>query len=258
MAAEFGARDDQWRVFLVPAWAVLSPGQRVYVDLFASFIIYTKAVGWTLICSETTSFVPNLVRRQDHGFHIYGRLYQLSFKLGRRCIRPKSHPQVFDYTGILNIVVSDTPAPAVPEFRARSKLDQRLSTACNIKAERELSDKTGGDVSLTKVIKDSKKSFWSSEAQLCRLSIPCRREQHSVNFWNREKSMLFQPSILGPWTRGLYRTDGKRPDGVTMIRLGNWVTSCCGMSRLRILLHPVAWIQASHATRQPRPLSWSA
>ena len=39
--------------------------------------------------------------------------------------------------------------------------------------------------------------------------------------------------------RGLYRTDGKRPDGVTSF-LGEWVNSWCGMSRLWMLLHPVA------------------
>ena len=45
------------------------------------------------------------------------------------------------------------------------------------------------------------------------------------------------PSMLEP--RGLYRTESKRPDGVTMIpwEIGN---SWCGMSRLWKLLHPVA------------------
>ena len=43
------------------------------------------------------------------------------------------------------------------------------------------------------------------------------------------------PSVLEP--RGLYRTDGKRPGGVTVIpweMLNSW----CGMSRLWMLLHP--------------------
>ena len=39
--------------------------------------------------------------------------------------------------------------------------------------------------------------------------------------------------------RGLYRTDGKRQDGVTMIPW-KWVNSWCGMSRLWMLLHLVA------------------
>ena len=48
---------------------------------------------------------------------------------------------------------------------------------------------------------------------------------------------LDSPSVLEP--RGLYRTEGKRPDGVTMIPW-EMVNSWRGMSRLWLLLHPLA------------------
>ena len=51
-----------------------------------------------------------------------------------------------------------------------------------------------------------------------------------------------------PEPRGLYRTHGKRPEGVTMI---SWVNGWCGMSRLGMLLKPVAWIKAPYATQEP-------
>ena len=59
------------------------------------------------------------------------------------------------------------------------------------------------------------------------------------------------PSVLEPLV--LYRTDGKRPDGVTMIPW-KWVNSWCGMSRLCMLLHPAVLIKALYVTREPPPL----
>ena len=52
--------------------------------------------------------------------------------------------------------------------------------------------------------------------------------------------------------RGLYRTDGKRPNGVTMIpwELREQLVSDV---RLGMLLHPVACIKALYATREPPP-----
>ena len=112
-----------------------------------------------LLCLDTTSFVPHLVERRDHGFHIYRQLCQYLFKLGRRCIKAKSLPQETDLSGILGISVSDARALAVPDFIARSKLDQRLNTACKIKAEKELSDKKINRANLPKLVKESKEEF---------------------------------------------------------------------------------------------------
>ena len=112
-----------------------------------------------LLCLDTTSFVPHLVDRRDHGFHIYRQLCQNLFKLGRRCIKSKSLPQETDISGILSISVSDARALAVPDFIARSKLDQRLNTACKIKAKKELSDKKGNRAYLPKLVKESKEEF---------------------------------------------------------------------------------------------------
>ena len=108
---------------------------------------------------DTTSFVPNLVERRDHGFHVYRQLCQFLFKLGRRCIKPKSLPQESDLSGILNIAVSDAKALSVTDFIARSKLDQRLNVACKIKADKELSDKKGNRSNLPKLIKEAKEEF---------------------------------------------------------------------------------------------------
>ena len=108
---------------------------------------------------DTTSFVPHLVERRDHGFHVYRQLCQFLFKLGRRCIKPKSLPQEGDLSGILNIAVSDAKALSVTDFIARSKLDQRLNVACKIKADKELSDKKGNRSNLPKLIKEAKEEF---------------------------------------------------------------------------------------------------
>ena len=112
-----------------------------------------------LPCLDTTSFVPHLVERRDHGFHIYRQLCQYLFKLGRRCIKAKSLPQETDLSGILGVSVSDARDLAVPDFIARSKLDQRLNTACKIKAEKELSDKKINRANLPKLVKESKEEF---------------------------------------------------------------------------------------------------
>ena len=112
-----------------------------------------------IFCLDTTSFVPHLVERRDHGFHIYRQLCQFLLKLGRRCMRPKNLPQENDLSGILNISVSDTRALTVTDFIVRSKLEQRLNTACKIKAERELSDKKGSRANLPKLVKDAKEDF---------------------------------------------------------------------------------------------------
>ena len=108
---------------------------------------------------DTTSFIPHLVERQDHGFHIYHQLCQYLFKLGRRCIKAKSLPQETDLSGILGVSVSDARSLSVPDFITRSKLDQRLNTACKIKAEKELSDKKASRANLPKLVKQSKEEF---------------------------------------------------------------------------------------------------
>ena len=111
------------------------------------------------VCLDTTSFVPHLVERRDHGFHIYRQLCQYLFKLGRRCIKSKSLPLETDLTGILNVSVSDAKALPVTDFIVRSKLEQRLNTACKIKAEKELVDKKGSRANLPKLVKASKEEF---------------------------------------------------------------------------------------------------
>ena len=108
---------------------------------------------------DTTSFVPNLVERRDHGFHIYRQLCLYLFKLGRRCIKPKSLPQESDLSGILSVSSSDARALVIPDFLARSKLDQRLSVARKLKAEKDLSGKPGSRANLPKVIKENKDEF---------------------------------------------------------------------------------------------------
>ena len=108
---------------------------------------------------DTTSFVPHLVERRDHGFHVYRPLCQFLFKLGRRCIKPKSLTQESDLSRILNIAVSDAKALSVTDFIARSKLDQRLNVACKTKADKGLSDKKGNRSNLTKLIKEAKEEF---------------------------------------------------------------------------------------------------
>ena len=108
---------------------------------------------------DTTSFIPHLVERRDHGFHIYRQLCQYLFKLGRRCIKAKSLPQETDLSGILGVSVSDARALSVPDFITRSKLDQRLNTACKIKAEKELSDKKASRANLPKLVEQSKEEF---------------------------------------------------------------------------------------------------
>ena len=70
------------------------------------------------------------MERRDHGFRVYRQLCQFLFKLGRRCIKAKRLPQETDLSGILSVSVPDARALAFPEFIARSKLDQRLNTAC--------------------------------------------------------------------------------------------------------------------------------
>ena len=113
----------------------------------------------TILCLDTTSFVPHLVERRDRGFHIYKQLCQYLFKLGRRCIKSKSLPQETDLSGILSVSVSDARALAGPDFITRSKCDQRLNTACKIRAEKELRDKKGNRANLPKLVKESKEEF---------------------------------------------------------------------------------------------------
>ena len=108
---------------------------------------------------DTTSFVPHLVERRDHGFHVYRQMCQYLFKLGRRCIRSRSLPQETDLCGILDVSVSQARALPVSDFIARSKLEQRLNTACKITAEKELSDKKASRATLPKLIKDNKEEF---------------------------------------------------------------------------------------------------
>ena len=111
------------------------------------------------VCLDTTSFVPHLVELRDHGFHIYRQLCQYLFKLGRRCIKSKSLPLETDLTGILNVSVSDAKDLPVTDFIVRSKLEQRLNTACKIKAKKELSDKKASRANLPKLVKASKEEF---------------------------------------------------------------------------------------------------
>ena len=108
---------------------------------------------------DTTSFIPHLVERRDHGFHIYRQLCHYLFKLGRRCIKAKRLPQETDLSGILGVSVSDARALSVPDFITRSKLDQRLNTACKIKAEKELSDKKASRANLPKLVNQSEEEF---------------------------------------------------------------------------------------------------
>ena len=63
-----------------------------------------------------------------------------------------------------------------------------------------------------------------------------RFSRHFNSLIKQTLGSLNLPSMLEP--RGLYRTDGKRPDGVTMIpwEMGKQLV---GMSRLWMLLHPV-------------------
>ena len=108
---------------------------------------------------DTTSFVPHLVERRDHGFHIYRQLCQFLFKLGRRCIKAKSLPQETDLSGILGVSVSDARALSVPDFITRCNFDQRLNTACKIKAEKELSEKKTSRANLPKLVNQGKEEF---------------------------------------------------------------------------------------------------
>ena len=108
---------------------------------------------------DTTSFVPTLVERRDHGFHIYRQLCLYLFKLGRRCIKPKSLPQESDLFGILSVFSSDARALAIPDSLARSKLDQRLNVACKLKAEKDLSGKPRSRTNLPNVIKENNNEF---------------------------------------------------------------------------------------------------
>ena len=103
--------------------------------------------------------MPHLVDRRDRGFHVYRQLCLFLFKIGRRCIRPKSLPQESDLSGILNVVMADAKALSVTDFIVRSKLDQRLDVACKVKAERELSESKGNRSTLPKRIKESKEEF---------------------------------------------------------------------------------------------------
>ena len=128
-------------------------------------------VNMVLSCLDTTSFVPHLVERRDRGFHIYRQLCLYLFKLGRRCIKPKSLPQESDIAGILSVSSFDARAPAITDFIARSKLGQRLDVACKIKAEKELSEKSGIKASLPKLVKEHKEEFGRIRMQLCSLSV---------------------------------------------------------------------------------------
>ena len=47
----------------------------------------------------------------------------------------------------------------MPDFIARSKVEQRLNLACNVKAEKELSDKKGNRANLPKLVKEGKEEF---------------------------------------------------------------------------------------------------
>ena len=70
----------------------------------------------------------------------------------------------------------------------------------------------------------------------CTKSAGCfSRQATSNSFIKQTLGVLDLPSMLEP--HGLYRTDSKRPVGVTIIP---WVNSWCGISRLWMLLHPVA------------------
>ena len=74
-------------------------------------------------------------------------------------MRPKSLPQENDLSAILGIAVSDTRALSITNFIVRSKLEQRLTFACKVKAERELSDKKGSRANLPKLVKEAKEDF---------------------------------------------------------------------------------------------------
>ena len=97
--------------------------------------------------------------RQDYGFHIYRQMCQYLFKLGTRCIKPKSLARETDLSGILNVAMSVAKALAVPDFIARSKLDQRLNVACRISAEKNLINNKGNRCNLLNLVKEAKEEL---------------------------------------------------------------------------------------------------
>ena len=140
----------------MPLGAVLPASSRLLVYLAKVVRISVFLVNMVLSCLDTTSFVPHLVERRDRGFHVYRQISLYLFKLGRRCIKPKSLPQESGLAGILSVSSSDARALAITAFIARSKLGQRLDVACKIKAERELTEKSGNKASLPKLVKEHK------------------------------------------------------------------------------------------------------
>ena len=127
-----------------------------------SFIVLPYTIGFKVFTHffiVTSSFTTNLKRRRDRGFHVYRELGQYLFKLGRRCVSPSSIPEESDFPGVYSLVMADTKALSVADFLSRSKLSEKLATACKLKAEAEMSEKKNEKLTLAEVTENVKTDF---------------------------------------------------------------------------------------------------
>ena len=86
-------------------------------------------------------------------------LGQYLFKLGRRCVSSSSIPEESDFPGVYSLVIADTKALSVADFLSRSKLSEKLATACKLKAEAEMSEKKNEKLALAEVTENNKADF---------------------------------------------------------------------------------------------------
>ena len=77
----------------------------------------------------------------------------------RRCVHAGSLPSSSEASKILGLDTKRVPALTVTEFLNKSKLGQKLETACKLKAERDRRDKKNAGLSLEVLTKRNKEDF---------------------------------------------------------------------------------------------------
>ena len=114
------------------------------------------------LLTDTGSFLVNLKRRRDRGFHVHREMSHYFFKLARRCVRASSFSVETDLIGIYNISQTDAKAMPIYDFLSRSKLSDKLSPTCKLRAEKEMSEKKHEGLNLEAVIAKTKEEFGRS------------------------------------------------------------------------------------------------
>ena len=92
-------------------------------------------------------------------FHVFRKLGQFLFKVGRRCIRPTNRPDETDHQTILNLSVPVVKALGINDFLSRSKLDARLDLACKTEGGAEKGERKNEGLTLDGITKKNEEEF---------------------------------------------------------------------------------------------------